>query len=562
MKTKSHVGRHWIVCFHHFLPFSNKLALTPMSARKVRVDDTNPSIQYTGPWFVDGTGSQDNRGNFGPTYNKTLHGTIENASLSFTFSGTDITVWGTNNIRNDSGVVDPQWSCFIDNVPIRSNPFQFFENNWALCSPPDSLVLEDGVHVLTVNATVARSQTFWIDAIDYVPSASVPLDDKAILVENNDPQLQYGPGWQSLGGTANMTTVQGSSFTFQFYGVSLSWFGFIPRELPLGPAAGTYSIDDNTPVNFLLNGLPNRDSPTIYNQEFFRTSDYPAGLHKLTVNFLGSGQTTPLTLDYLVIRNGTVSTGNTNNNGTDTPGSSNTTDAHKSSSNVGAIVGGVLGGLAILVFAFLAFFYMRRRDRMLKAKNAPPQNITIIDTTRSPFDPPSPPPHGPSMSQLSRSTGDVAAQGGLNAGYQFPYQGSAPLSPNRRPSGDSPYTQSHRTNTSFSNTHSEMQSPLSNSTFTSSSGYNRPLTNNLSLHNPSPSGVVSPSNAFGIQTEIPAKLQREFNQRTLQALILLTLCKLGTLDQARSLWLYSVLRNAEIANYKHLANTEVELVEV
>ncbi|KAF9053163.1 hypothetical protein BJ165DRAFT_1523887 [Panaeolus papilionaceus] len=483
-----------------------------MAVRRVRVDDTNPLIQYAGPWFLDGTGSQDKNGNFGPTYNKTLHGTIQDASLSFTFSGTDVTVWGSNNIRNDTGVIDPQWTCFVDNVPIRSNPFAFFENNWVLCSPPDTLVLQDGVHLLTINVTVAKSQTFWFDAIDYEPSASVPLTDKAIVVENNDPELQFGPGWQSLGGSANMTGIQGSTFTFYFNGVSLSWFGFIPRELPIAPAAGTYSIDDDTPINFLLNGLPNKDVPTIYNQEFFRTSDYSPGLHKLTVTFLGSGQTTPLTLDYLVVRNGTVlSAGNGGNNSTSPPGSSNNGN-EKSSSNTGAIVGGILGGLAILVGAFLVFFYMRRRDKMRKAKNAAPHNITIIDTTRSPFDPPSAPSHDPSMSQLSYMTlprnGKTAAQAGLNTGYQFP----TPLSPNRGPSSDRPYTPGHQSNTSYSNTNSDMVSPLSNSTSGSVSGYGRPVTNGLGLHDPSPSGVISP-NTFNAQAEMPTKFQRELMQR-------------------------------------------------
>lgn len=67
-----------------------------MAVRRVRVDDTNPLIQYAGPWFLDGTGSQDKNGNFGPTYNKTLHGTIQDASLSFTFSGESLwyLAWG------------------------------------------------------------------------------------------------------------------------------------------------------------------------------------------------------------------------------------------------------------------------------------------------------------------------------------------------------------------------------------------------------------------------------------------------------------------------------------
>ena len=58
-----------------------------MSQRLVVVDDTDSSIQYTGNWFADTSGSQDNVGNYGPAYQSTLHGTKDDASLSFSFTG-------------------------------------------------------------------------------------------------------------------------------------------------------------------------------------------------------------------------------------------------------------------------------------------------------------------------------------------------------------------------------------------------------------------------------------------------------------------------------------------
>jgi hypothetical protein len=124
---------------------------------------------------------------------------------------------GTNNIRNDSGVLDPTWDCFVDNVSIGpTTPFQYVENNWVFCSK-DNLV--DGPHTLTVNATVLKAQTFWFDGIQYVPSASVSLEHAAVMIDSLDPQLQYGPGWQALGDTANMTENANSTFTFSFVGV-------------------------------------------------------------------------------------------------------------------------------------------------------------------------------------------------------------------------------------------------------------------------------------------------------------------------------------------------------
>ena len=54
--------------------------------RYIIVDDVDPSIQYTGPWYPD-QGSRDSVGNFGPPYQNTLHGVNSNASLSYAFNG-------------------------------------------------------------------------------------------------------------------------------------------------------------------------------------------------------------------------------------------------------------------------------------------------------------------------------------------------------------------------------------------------------------------------------------------------------------------------------------------
>ena len=57
-----------------------------MAARWVVVDDADSAIQYTGPWFQI-TGQIDGLGNFGPPFQGTSHGVIEDASLSYTFTG-------------------------------------------------------------------------------------------------------------------------------------------------------------------------------------------------------------------------------------------------------------------------------------------------------------------------------------------------------------------------------------------------------------------------------------------------------------------------------------------
>ena len=121
-----------------------------MGTRWILVDDISPLITYDrAGWFSD-LGSQDSAGNFGPPYKSMLHGTQQNGTLSFTFSGgsrwrsdcviverlfniyagTGVQVFGANNLRNDSGVLDPQWECFIDNISIgATTPFQYPGNH-------------------------------------------------------------------------------------------------------------------------------------------------------------------------------------------------------------------------------------------------------------------------------------------------------------------------------------------------------------------------------------------------------------------------------------------------
>ena len=54
--------------------------------RFVAIDDTDPSIQYSGPWF-EVNNTQINTGLMGPPFQNTLHGVNVTASFSFNFSG-------------------------------------------------------------------------------------------------------------------------------------------------------------------------------------------------------------------------------------------------------------------------------------------------------------------------------------------------------------------------------------------------------------------------------------------------------------------------------------------
>ena len=207
-----------------------------MSNRLVVVDDTDPNIQYSGPWFT-AQNSQLTTGNFGPPFQSTLHGVSNNASFSYSFSGmsrwlvcfialslvfgrfsgSQPTVLGTSITTNASGTQDPTWECFIDNISIGWNfsPGSENENNWVFCQNDQLL---DGPHVLSMNVTVLHLQNFWFDQIQYLPSSNVPLYNSTLRVDSSDPAVQYSSGWTESLDIVNLTQSAGSTVTFQFFG--------------------------------------------------------------------------------------------------------------------------------------------------------------------------------------------------------------------------------------------------------------------------------------------------------------------------------------------------------
>ncbi|KAF9524883.1 hypothetical protein CPB83DRAFT_897551 [Crepidotus variabilis] len=314
-----------------------------MSNRAVIVDNQDLGIDYVGNSWKSDQGNRNLIGNYGPQFKGSLHGTDSPASLSFQFSGTSVKVYGSNVDHDTTGSLNPRWECFIDQRSIgASKPFAFQENNWNFC---EDLDVPDGLHTLTVNVTVSQNQTFWFDRIEYIPSQT---------------------DWKKAG-TANMTQTHGASFEFDFNGVSVSWFSWVLAEYPKNSTSGTYAIDGGSPQTFTISGNSADPTQTLYNQELFETPTLPMGQHTLSVLYNGNGNTTPLTLDYLVVQNGTGTTPQTpsdtgskvgnNNNNNDNP----LPPTRKS--NVGAITGGVLAPVSVIIILSIVFIFFRRRRK-------------------------------------------------------------------------------------------------------------------------------------------------------------------------------------------------------
>ncbi|KDR80846.1 hypothetical protein GALMADRAFT_222445 [Galerina marginata CBS 339.88] len=364
-------------------------------ARKVIVDDNDGTIKYTGPWFLTDGKDYDNKGDFGKPYSNSLHGTTGEASLSYSFVGSNGRVMGTIDVddSNSSSASNPNWECLLDGVSIPTFlPPSSTENNFVLCQWD---LVPFGSHEITVNVK-AQGKEFWFDQIIYLPTPDLALKNATILVSDTDVALQYGSGWQAAGITGHTSVVQGAVMTFTFFGSSLSWYGETPGDIPGepdNPSTGFFSVDDQNPTNFTVVAKQDRRGPQTakFSQLFFKTPPLPQGNHTLTVTNHGTIQSAPLVLSYLVVDNSELPTSpsgfpsssaglssNTQSSRLD-PGSgrhSGNGNSRGSSKDFPYIIGSILGALSlVLLIALILFFLIRRSKTKLgsvESANSPP----------------------------------------------------------------------------------------------------------------------------------------------------------------------------------------------
>ena len=89
---------------------------------------------------------------------------------------------------------------------------------------------------------------------------------------------------------------------------------------------------------------------TLYDQ---KTTQYPMGPHNRTV-YDGNSSTTPLTVNYLIIQNGTLTSSSSLSSKATSMGSSAANPT--STTKTGLIVGGAVGGAACLLSCLLLPF--------------------------------------------------------------------------------------------------------------------------------------------------------------------------------------------------------------
>ncbi|KAJ7741779.1 hypothetical protein DFH07DRAFT_750828 [Mycena maculata] len=343
--------------------------------RQIVVDDTDPAIHYGDTGWFSADPANLNVGNFGPIYNGTSHATTNDASLSFEFSGTSITVYGTIIVKTVNNVSDPTWTCYVDEIPIGSqNPtFQFPENNWNLCAQSE---LTAGPHNLTIQVQ-SKGQAFYLDDLVYTPTPDVTFERAVVIYPNTDPAVSFGAGWDTFGGE-NGTQSKGAQVALNFHGTSVTPFAFVPTERPHNATSATYSIDGGASVNFALQGLAAGNSSTVateYNVPLFTTPELEAGTHNLVVTYEGDGDHTPLVVQGFYVTN-TTTPASSSSSTTSPAFSSNTSSVNLASSRhspAGVIAGGLIAGVFVLaLLAGVALWQRKRRRRVGDATAANP----------------------------------------------------------------------------------------------------------------------------------------------------------------------------------------------
>ncbi|KAE9386856.1 hypothetical protein BT96DRAFT_981586 [Gymnopus androsaceus JB14] len=366
---------------------------TPDTAfpRLIVVDDTDPSIQYSPPeaFSLDTSGKLDRAGWGGPVFNGTITEATSDASFSYAFNGTFVRVMlATQQLdTNSSG-----WGCMVDGLPIHSfgmDPFQI--TNHFACDSGSILINSPGEHTLTVNLFPSRESNgspIWLDSIHYQPLPSDPLDAVTLRVQNIPANGHGTTLLQMMRNERRMLHLwikQGTSFIFNgtsaiLYGMN---FGGSYNRLSgiYNANEAVYAVDGGPSQTFALPGSASITNSSgtyvvsLVNWPLLAVDNLTEAQHEIsivtafnsTVTNLANdatGGVQPLSVSYFYVKTNPAQLDNSSPNKTSsTPSSSSSSlsslSSHGKTSECGAIVGGVVGGIACLVLLLLGFVFIR-----------------------------------------------------------------------------------------------------------------------------------------------------------------------------------------------------------
>ncbi|KAJ7724691.1 hypothetical protein B0H14DRAFT_559367 [Mycena olivaceomarginata] len=280
------------------------------------------------------------------------------------FVGTSITVYGTVAARNLTA--QPIWSFAVDGSAMSTytppDNMTSDVHHLALWTSPSSSIA-NGSHQLVVTQTRAPSDgASGVIFLDYIMFTTTSASVEAYFVDDRDPQIKYTPAWRQFGSegdfqhTSQATSSVGDFLSYTFDGKAISFYGGVTS------ATTNASITiDGGPAHFWV--PPPGASQT--NNLIYSSGALIPGTHTLVVT---AENDQPVWADYFLVTpnppgsvNPSSSASGSGSGSTSSPSPSITSPPSHKSTPIGAIVGPIVGVLALIALAVVVFFCRRRR---------------------------------------------------------------------------------------------------------------------------------------------------------------------------------------------------------
>ncbi|KAK0244216.1 hypothetical protein EDD85DRAFT_945532 [Armillaria nabsnona] len=231
--------------------------------------------------------------------------------------------------------------------------------------------LSDGEH--TVVYAIGRADLY--PAFDYLTveaGSSTQMKGRTVIVDDYDPDLAFSGNWSRVAiyptefdyssgtyqSTAHWSNTAGDTFSYQFHGSSVAVFGIISNTTDAdGSIVLSYSVDSEKATTTV--SLTNDTTRSVPMAQLFSV-DVPDGLHTLVVNVTFVLNLRQIGIDFVTYNASFESIDSIPSS----PSASATPVSATSSSktmNVGAIVGGVVGGIAFVALLALFLYILKKR---------------------------------------------------------------------------------------------------------------------------------------------------------------------------------------------------------
>ncbi|KAJ7916866.1 hypothetical protein B0H13DRAFT_2446250 [Mycena leptocephala] len=215
-----------------------------------------------------------------------------------------------------------------------------------------SPTLSSGSHDLVITQTAAQAEgVIFLDYIMYnTTSTSMPY-----FIDDRDPRITYTPPWTQEGSdqdfqhTVQRTSTTGDSFSLEFEGSSISFYGGITSQ-----TINASAVIDGGPPTFSGRLRQQRQPTTCYSvQAHFLRRDV-VRLHPIQRIPFHTFQFGRHVVRHRAFRN---------------------SFSILQVDTIGAIVGPIVGALVLIVSVAVFFIYRRRRDRRRRSPTLPMSNV-------------------------------------------------------------------------------------------------------------------------------------------------------------------------------------------